>query len=86
MTTPYRRLDPDIVRVHGEFELPPGEYKTGDPERVNEGDILLLITHSQYTYLKVIHGSIVYHRDSGPALESRYGYVEYWKYGRSYLP
>jgi len=82
----YRRLDPDIVQVHGEFELPPGEYKTGDLGQVNEGDILLSVGPSEYAYFKVFRGCIVYHRDSGPAVEYKSGYVQYWKYGKSYLP
>lgn len=59
------RIPTELISVHGEFELPPGEYKTGKLNRMEEGDVILSIESQMYVYTKVINYKIEYHHDGG---------------------
>ena len=82
----YMRIPTELISVHGEFELPPGEYKTGRLNRTEEGDVMLSVDSHMYIYTTVINDKIEYHHDGGPAIEHRNGYREFWKNGKKYLP
>lgn len=84
--TRYQKIPIELIAVYGELELPPGEYKTGKLNRMEEGDVVLTVDSQMYTYTKVINCKVEYHHDGGPAIEHRDGYQEFWKNGKNYLP
>lgn len=57
---------PPPMEVGEEFNLEDGEYKTGDPKVILEGDHCLLVSRDEVCYYKRIEGEWTRHRADGP--------------------